>query len=67
MSSIEQNPNCLKCAHFAVTWDASFPRSCTLFGFKTRTLPSVEVRKSTGNPCPAYNEKAVFSAGQNPP
>jgi hypothetical protein len=32
-----------------------------MFGFKTRAMPSVEVLKITGNPCPAYQEKAVFS------
>jgi hypothetical protein len=57
MSTIPQNPNCLKCLHFAVTWDTAFPRSCTLFGFKSRGMPSVEIWKSTGNRCPAYEEK----------
>lgn len=47
-------PDCLKCRHFYVTWDPSFPRGCRLFGIKTRRLPSQEVRESTGRDCPAW-------------
>jgi len=24
-------PNCIKCAHFRITWDTMFPRACDLF------------------------------------
>jgi hypothetical protein len=47
-------PNCLKCAYFKVSWDPDFPRSCEMFGFKGRSLPSVEVFQATGRQCPAF-------------
>lgn len=47
-------PNCLKCAHFKVSWDPQFPRSCVIFGIKTRFLPSTEVFKATGYHCPSF-------------
>jgi hypothetical protein len=48
-------PNCLKCEYFAVTWDAKFPRSCKVFGIKSRNLPSWAVHRSTGKHCPAFS------------
>jgi hypothetical protein len=50
-------PNCLLCLHFKITWDPSFPRSCGVFGIKCQNLPSVEVFRSTGQHCPAFQER----------
>ena len=47
-------PNCLKCLHFRITWEPAFPRSCEVFGVKCASLPSVEVRRATGQRCPAF-------------
>ena len=47
-------PNCLKCTHFYITWDLSFPKGCKMFGIKTVQLPSWEVRKNTGKNCPSF-------------
>ena len=47
-------PNCLKCDYFAVSWDPAFPRSCTVFGIKSRQIPSLLVFESTGRHCPAF-------------
>ncbi len=49
-----QAPDCLKCIHFYVTWDPSYPRGCREFGFKTRQLPSREVFGATGLHCPQF-------------
>ncbi len=49
--------DCLRCKHFAVTWDPKFPRSCRLYGFKTRNMPSAEVFRNTGTPCLGYEKK----------
>jgi hypothetical protein len=49
--------DCLQCAHFAVTWDPQFPRSCKLFEFKTRELPSATVFKSSGEVCVGFERK----------
>jgi hypothetical protein len=51
-------PNCLTCVHFKVTWDPAFPRSCKAFGIKCLSLPSMEVFRSTGVHCPAFQKKA---------
>ncbi|GMO68137.1 MAG: hypothetical protein Ta2A_16270 [Treponemataceae bacterium] len=48
---------CPKCEFFALG-DSLHPRSCKLFGFKSKELPSVVVQKSTGHACPAFKEKA---------
>jgi hypothetical protein len=50
-------PNCLKCLHFRITWDPAFPRSCLVFGIKSRNLPSVEVYAATGAHCPSFELK----------
>lgn len=47
-------PDCLKCKHYYVTWDASFPRGCRIFDFKSQQLPSMEVFRNTGRHCPSY-------------
>ncbi|HET7838876.1 MAG TPA: hypothetical protein VFL04_03890 [Rectinemataceae bacterium] len=51
-------PNCLKCVHFRITWEPAFPRSCLVFGIKSRNLPSVEVFAATGRHCPSFELKA---------
>jgi hypothetical protein len=47
-------PNCLRCRYFKVTWDPAFPRSCGVFGIKSRELPAALVFRSTGQRCPAF-------------
>jgi hypothetical protein len=49
-----RSPNCLKCAHFKVSWDPNFPYSCTIFGIKTRLMPALEVFRSAGNACLSF-------------
>ncbi|MDR1107372.1 MAG: hypothetical protein LBL44_13540 [Treponema sp.] len=58
-------PNCVKCAYFRVTWDPAFPRSCTVFGFRSRNMPSAEVFGTTGRHCPSFMPKEA--AKKNPP
>jgi len=53
----DRAPNCLQCAHFRVTWDTAYPRSCTVFDIKTRLMPSAEVFAATGLHCPAFSLK----------
>jgi len=50
-------PNCLKCAHFRVTWDPMFPRACDIFSIKCTPLPSQEVFRATGANCPSFSLK----------
>jgi hypothetical protein len=55
--SAQRAPDCLKCVHFRVTWEPAFPRSCGVFGIKSRNLPSVEVFRATGSHCPAFQAR----------
>lgn len=54
-------PNCLRCEHFKVTWDPAFPRSCAVFGIKSKNLPSAEVFAATGLHCPSFSLKPGLS------
>ena len=58
----EKNPNCFDCKYLRITRDPYFPRSCLLFGFKGQELPSVTVKKSTGEIC-QYFAKKLNSTG----
>ncbi|MDR0473060.1 MAG: hypothetical protein LBH43_05270 [Treponema sp.] len=46
-----QAPNCLQCCHFRITWEPAFPRACSVFGIKSRNLPSMEVFLAAGKHC----------------
>ena len=46
---------CHGCVHYFVTYDRHRPYGCSLFGFKTKSLPSQLVIESTGMQC-AYRE-----------
>lgn len=43
--------DCFKCQFFRVTWDQNNPRGCSAYGFKTKQLPSVVVKQSSGMEC----------------
>ncbi|MFP4483290.1 MAG: hypothetical protein ACLFO1_00400 [Spirochaetaceae bacterium] len=47
-------PNCLKCRHYRVTWDPAFPRGCEIFGIKSKRMPSIVVKETTGHHCPSF-------------
>jgi len=49
--------NCLKCTHFKITWIKTQPYGCTLFGFKSKALPSVEVYTTSGKECTKFTPK----------
>lgn len=53
----ESCPNCHKCENFQTSWDPKAPYSCRQFGFKCRTLPSLEVLATTGKHCIFYRDK----------
>lgn len=43
--------DCFKCHYFRVTWDQNNPRGCMAYGFKTKQLPSLVVKQSSGMDC----------------
>ena len=49
--------DCRRCRHFYITWEPHFPNGCQLFGFKSKTYPSVTVWEATGARCEHYVKK----------
>lgn len=49
--------NCIHCVYYEVTWEQDNPRGCTMFGFKSKQMPSKVVMETTGKPCPAFTPK----------
>ena len=50
-------PNCWQCRHFGVSWDPRLPYTCRLLGFKSRSLPAVEVLRIDGRCCKGFAAK----------
>jgi len=57
MKMKENKVDCYKCKFYYVTWDRNFPKGCKAFQFKGRTLPSLEVKKASGQECLRYIPK----------
>ncbi len=53
--------NCKKCIHYFVTWESSQPHGCKAYGFKSKQIPSLVVKGSTGQSCQVYEEKQLKS------
>jgi len=54
---------CRKCAYYYVTWDRKFPYGCKAFGFKSKTTPSLDVFRSSGEPCMKFTAKTGATHG----
>ncbi|MGG0655072.1 uracil-DNA glycosylase [Rummeliibacillus pycnus] len=50
-------PSCFKCRHFFVTWDQNTPRGCRAYQFKSKAVPSVVVKNSSGMDCLKFDLK----------
>jgi hypothetical protein len=48
---------CNKCVHYYVTWDNKAPRGCRAMGFKSKSMPSLVVFKSSGVQCLKFKPK----------
>jgi hypothetical protein len=51
--------NCIRCKYYYVTWDTRFPRGCSLFDFKSASMPSIIVMQSTGAQCKNFTLKEL--------
>jgi predicted nucleic acid-binding Zn-ribbon protein len=51
------SPRCIKCEHYYITWDKSFPYGCKAMGFKSYRVPSIDVRAASGKECLAFTRK----------
>ena len=52
-------PDCWKCQHFAVSWDPKQPYLCKLMGFKSKSLPGIEVLRADGKACQGFTPKGA--------
>jgi len=52
-------PDCWKCVYFKISWDPSKPYACQMMGFKSRMLPSYEVKLADGNECRGFTPKEI--------
>jgi len=53
----EERKNCRGCIYYLVTWDKAAPMGCKYFGFKSRKMPCLVVKESTGKYCDLYISK----------
>jgi len=49
--------NCRKCKYFYITWDKRFPYGCKAMNFKSKKLPSMEVKLTSGISCTKFIAK----------
>lgn len=48
---------CQKCIYYFVTWEKGRPHGCNRFGFKSKVIPSVMVKRSSGKDCQFFQLK----------
>ncbi|ADR18368.1 hypothetical protein Calni_0455 [Calditerrivibrio nitroreducens DSM 19672] len=49
--------NCFECQYLAITWDKNFPYACKRLGFKSKLLPSLQVKKDSKMECQFFEKK----------
>ena len=57
------DPDCRRCAHYYVTYEASWPHGCRAFELKSARLPQLVVRESSGAACQAFAQRGVTERG----
>ncbi len=50
-------PNCFKCRHFFITHQQDHPYGCQAMGFKSKQLPSLVAKQSSGMECQLFTPK----------
>lgn len=51
--------SCFGCVHLVTTYDRAMPYACRLIGIRSRLLPSIEVRRETGEDCKGYERRST--------
>ncbi|MEO5358715.1 MAG: uracil-DNA glycosylase [Nitrospirae bacterium YQR-1] len=49
--------DCFKCRNFYITWDRKFPYGCRGLHFKSKAIPSREVKAASGTDCLMFERK----------
>jgi hypothetical protein len=53
---------CQKCKFYFVTWQPNQPHGCKAYGFKSKQVPSIVVKQSSGIECGFYQQKSFSSS-----
>ncbi|MDX8409800.1 MAG: hypothetical protein R8J84_07175 [Mariprofundales bacterium] len=56
-SSRRHGPDCMRCRHLFITWQPESPYGCRSFGFKSKRMPSLEVKMASGEQCLRFELK----------
>lgn len=48
---------CQKCKFYYVTWEQTRPHGCNAYGFKSKIIPSLVVKRSSGTDCSFFELK----------
>ncbi len=54
---MEKRVVCQKCVHYYVTWEQKRPHGCNAYGFKSKMIPSIVVKNSSGQQCKLFELK----------
>ena len=54
---VDNLPNCIKCLHYYITYDASMPYGCRAMKFKSAKIPAQVVFASSGMHCQLFMMK----------
>lgn len=54
---MEKRVVCQRCKHYFVTWEPKKPHGCKAYGFKSQVVPSVVVKRSSGEQCKLFENK----------
>jgi hypothetical protein len=54
---MRDKPDCNRCEHFYVTWDAAFPYGCKGFQMKSKRNPASSVLHVSGTNCMLFAKK----------
>ena len=51
-------PNCIKCKHYFITFDADAPKGCRIYGIKSSSMPTTIIKQANnGMDCIGFIEK----------
>lgn len=53
-------PKCLKCRHYYTTHNSATPRGCRAYRFTSADMPSLVVKRESGEHCQAFELKENF-------
>ena len=50
-------PLCIRCHHYFITYNPSFPYGCRAMGFSSKRAPCLDVQEALGQACMRFQPK----------